>query len=123
MIEALVVAAAGSAGALARYQVDGFVQDHTHGALPVGTTLINIAGSLLLGILVGLHASDRLATSVELIAGTGFCGGFTTFSSLMYESTRLAQDGACRAAARVLTLNVVIGVAAAAVGLGVTGAL
>lgn len=122
MINVIVVLIGGALGALARYQLDGLIQDHTHGAMPVGTLVINVSGSLVLGLLVGLRLQHGLSSTVELAAGTGFCGAFTTFSSLMYEATRLAQDGAYRQAVRTLSLNVVLGGGAAALGLVVTGA-
>jgi CrcB protein len=123
VINVLVVLVGGALGALARYQLDGLIQDHTHGAMPVGTLVINVSGSLVLGLLVGLRLHHGMSATVELAAGTGFCGAFTTFSSLMYETTRLAQDGAYRQAARTLSLNVVLGGGAAALGLVATGAL
>lgn len=123
MISILVVMLGGAIGAIARYQLDGLIQDHTHGVLPIGTLIINVSGALALGILVGLRIEHGLPATFELAAGTGFCGAFTTFSSLMYESTRLAQDGAYRAATRTLSLNLVLGGAAACLGLLVTGAL
>ena len=123
MISILVVMFGGAIGAIARYQLDGLIQDHTHGALPIGTLVINVSGALALGILIGLRIEHGLPATLELAAGTGFCGAFTTFSSLMYESTRLAQDGAYRAATRTLSLNLALGGAAACLGLLVTSAL
>ena len=123
MISILVVMLGGAIGAIARYQLDGLIQDHTHGSLPIGTLVINVSGALALGILVGLRIEHGLPATLELAAGTGFCGAFTTFSSLMYESTRLTQDGAYRAATRTLSLNLVLGGAAACLGLLVTSAL
>lgn len=122
MTSLLVVLVGGALGAVARYQLDGLIQDHTHGALPVGTLVINVSGSLALGLLIGLRLQHGLSASVTLAVGTGFCGAFTTFSSWMYETTRLAQDGAYREAVRTLSLNVVLGCGAAALGLAVTGA-
>lgn len=123
MISVLVVVIGGALGAIARYWLDGLIQDHTHGAMPVGTLVVNVSGSLVLGVLVGLHLNYGLPATIELAAGLGFCGAFTTFSSLMYETTRLAQDGAYREATLSLSLNVVLGGIAAALGLLVTGAL
>jgi CrcB protein len=119
----VAIAVCGAFGSIARYQLDGFIQNHTQGALPFGTLIINVIGSLILGMLVGLHLRHGLSDTIELAVGTGFCGGFTTFSSLMYESTQLAQEGAHRQAVQILSLNMVLGGFAAAIGLAVTGAL
>lgn len=123
MIATLVLLVGGAVGAVARFHLDGFIQDHTHGALPAGTTIVNVSGAFVLGVIVGLSTRHVLGSNVELALGTGFCGAFTTFSSLMFESTRLAQDGAVAAAVRTLALNVVCGSVAAAVGLLIAGGL
>ena len=88
----------------------------------VGTLVINVIGSLILGVFVGLHLRHGLSNTIELAIGTGFCGGFTTFSSLMYESIQLTQEGAYRQVVQILSLNVVLGSVAAAIGLAATGA-
>jgi fluoride exporter len=123
MINVLVVVIGGALGAVARYLLDGLIQEHVHGAIPVGTLVINVSGSLVLGVLVGLQLEHGLPATIGLAGGTGFCGAFTTFSSLMYDTIRLAQDGAQREATLTLLLNVVLGGIAAALGLLVTGAL
>ncbi len=123
MISVLVVVIGGALGAIARYLLDGLIQDHVDGVIPVGTLVINVSGSLVLGVLVGLQLNHGLPATIELAGGGGFCGAFTTFSSLMYETTRLAQDGAHREAILTLSLNVVVGGIAAALGLLVPGAL
>ena len=123
MTSVLVVAIGGALGAIARYLLDGLIQERVHSAMPVGTLVINVSGSLVLGVLVGLQLNHGLPATIELAGGTGFCGAFTTFSSLMYETIRLAQDGAHREATLTLSLNVVLGGIAAALGLLVTGAL
>jgi CrcB protein len=123
MVAIVAVLICGALGAVARYQFDGLVQNHTQGVMPIGTLTINVAGSLILGVLVGLHLRHGLSDTFELAAGTGFCGGFTTFSSLMYETTQLAEEGAYRQAVGILSLNMILGGFAAALGLAVTGAL
>jgi CrcB protein len=121
VIDAVVVAVGGMVGALARFELDGFIQDHAHGTLPVGTLAVNTAGSFILGLLTASAVEAALNPTIELLVATGFCGAFTTFSSLMFEATRLAQDGAWRPATRTLALNVVLGLAAAAGGLALGG--
>ncbi|WP_415855284.1 fluoride efflux transporter CrcB [Sinomonas sp. G460-2] len=81
---------AGGVGAAARFVVDGLVRAKARTALPVGTILINVSGSFLLGLLAG--ATLRGAPSGLLaIAGTGFLGGYTTFSTASVETIRLVQ--------------------------------
>lgn len=116
------VAFCGALGSIARYQLDRFIENHTNGVMLLGTLIINVIGSLILGVFVGLHLRHGLSNTIELAIGTGFCGGFTTFSSLMYESTQLAQEGAYRPVVRILSLNMILGSFAAAIGLAATGA-
>lgn len=123
MVAVVAVFICGGLGTVARYQLDGLIQNHTRRVMPIGTLTINVVGSLILGVLVGLHLRHGLPDTIELAAGTGFCGGFTTFSSLMYESTQLAQEGAYRQAIRMLLLNMILGGFAAELGLAATGAL
>ena len=81
-------------GALARYGVAGTVQRWHGGTRPWGTAVVNVGGAVLLGLLAGLHTAGHLDGDVLTIVGTGFCGGFTTFSTWMVESVRLGEEGA-----------------------------
>lgn len=87
----LLLALAGGVGAGLRFMVDGLIRARARTALPVGTMLINITGSLLLGLLTGLVASHYTDTDVGLILGTGLLGGYTTFSTASFETVRLIQ--------------------------------
>jgi CrcB protein len=117
------IAAAGGAGAAARYLLDGWVQARADRALPVGTFVINVSGSFLLGVLAGLVVAHGFSPDAKLIAGTGFLGGYTTFSTFAYETVRLAEDGSRRLALVNVAVSVTAGIVAAAAGLLVTGAL
>ncbi|GAB3527017.1 fluoride efflux transporter CrcB [Arthrobacter monumenti] len=86
------MALAGGLGAGARFVVDGVAGSKFRTAMPLGTILINISGSLLLGLLVGLAASLTVPASLELIVGVGFLGGYTTFSTTNLETVRLIQN-------------------------------
>jgi CrcB protein len=88
---ALWVALAGGAGAVARFVLDGVIRARTGSRYPVGTTAINLSGSLLLGLVVGL-AGAVLPEPVRLVLGTGFLGGYTTFSTAAVETVRLAAE-------------------------------
>ena len=84
----VLVVLAGGLGGLARYGVVGVVQHSRRSSLPWGTAVVNLTGAAALGALVGL---DPGVVLVE-VAGTGFLGGFTTFSTWMVESVGLAHD-------------------------------
>lgn len=113
---ALLVALAGGLGAVARLVLDGAVTSRTGGRYPAGTFLVNVAGSLLLGLVVGLAAGALLPWRWELVAGTGFLGGFTTFSTAAVETIRLA--GARRWVAAVAHALGMIAVSVLAAGAG-----
>jgi CrcB protein len=87
----LWVALAGGLGAVARLVLDGVVKARTGAGYPVGTTVINLSGSLLLGLVGGL-AGTLLPEPVRLVLGTGFLGGYTTFSTAAVETVRLAAE-------------------------------
>lgn len=87
----LLLGLAGGLGAALRFVVDGLLRARLRTALPVGTMLINISGSLLLGFLAGLLSSRAASDAFQLILGTGFLGGYTTFSTASFETVRLIQ--------------------------------
>lgn len=107
---------AGGLGAVARFVIDGLVRERTSGALPWGTIAINVSGSFLLGLLTGLVAARALPAEWQLVAGTGFLGGYTTFSTASLETVRLLQEH--RWAAGLVTGLGVVVCATAAAGLG-----
>ena len=115
MILALAVALAGSVGAVARFLTDGAVQDRSTGTFPFGTLTVNCAGSLILGAVTALAWYHGLGGRAHAVVGVGFCGAFTTWSSVSWETVRLAEDGLGRQA----LLNLVGGVAAALAAAGV----
>jgi CrcB protein len=112
----LAVAVGGLLGAPARFAVDRVIAGRRPGVLPWGTFVINVSGSLLLGLLVGLDSAGRLPGVVVAGAGTGFCGAFTTFSTFSFELLGLLERGERRAAGAYLGLSLLAGVAAAAAG-------
>lgn len=114
-----LIALAGGIGAAARFVVDGVVRSLARTALPLGTIFINISGSLLIGILAGLVMAHQAPESLQLILGTGFLGGYTTFSTASLETVRLVQSGRTGLALLngVGTMVACVGAAAAGVGL------
>jgi fluoride exporter len=106
------VAVLGGVGAVARFWIDGRISQRLGGDFPLGTLTINLTGSLLLGLLTGLALSGEAL----VLVGTATLGSYTTFSTWMLETQRLAEDGEVRAAAVNAGLSVIVGVAAAALG-------
>ncbi len=102
----------GGLGALLRFWFDGLVAARLGRDFPLGTLLVNLSGAAILGLLVGLGLTgDRL-----LLAGTATIGSYTTFSTWMFESQRLAEDGELAVAAGNLLLSLLVGLGAAALG-------
>ena len=89
---ALWVALAGGVGAVLRLLLDGAIRARTGEGLPLGTAAINLSGSFVLGVVVGLSAHSVLAEPVHLVVGTGLLGGYTTFSTASFETVRLYTD-------------------------------
>ena len=106
------VALFGAAGAVARFRVDGAVSARLPSDFPVGTLVVNLPGSFALGILDGASVSHRVA----FLLGTGFMGGYTTFSTWMVESERLGEAGDVAGLLGNLGLSMLAGLAVAATG-------
>ena len=90
---ALWVALAGSAGALARFGLDGGLRRRWPTTFPWATLVVNVTGSLLLGLVTGLVLFRGEPDALRTVVGTGFCGGYTTFSTASFETVRLFQAG------------------------------
>lgn len=88
----LAVMLAGATGALLRFLIDAAVKHRRNVSFPWATVIINVTGSLLLGVLAGLVIFDGAPNSLQQIIGTGFCGGYTTFSTASFETVRLAEQ-------------------------------
>lgn len=87
----LLMALCGGVGAVCRFVLDAVVRGRAKGSMPWGTLLVNLLGSLLLGLLTAATARQGMRPDVKLVLGTGFCGGFTTFSTASVECVRLVQ--------------------------------
>jgi CrcB protein len=90
----LLVAVGGALGAAARYRLDRAIAVRQGGPFPLGTLAINVSGSIALGLLLGLALAHQVPTSIVTLAGTGFLGAYTTFSTFTFETLRLLEDGA-----------------------------
>ena len=111
--------AVGSAiGGVSRFLFGGAVQRLAGSTFPIGTLVVNITGSFLLGAILR-YGIDTPSLSPELRAmlTIGFCGGYTTFSTFSYETIALMEDGEWTRAAAYLTLSVLLSLAATFLGL------
>jgi fluoride exporter len=102
----------GGAGAVFRFLVDGTVSTWIPRDFPYGTLVVNLMGAFLLGVVDGLALSS---TSTALL-GAAAVGGYTTFSTWMLESQRLAEEGELPRALSNVTVSLVLGLLAAFVG-------
>ncbi|MFJ8578074.1 fluoride efflux transporter CrcB [Micromonospora sp. NPDC093277] len=115
----LLIAIGAALGAPLRYLTDRAVQARHGSVFPWGTLTVNVAGSLLLGALAGIPASH----AVTALIGTGFCGALTTWSTLSYETLRLARPGTHRHALANVLVSLVAGLGAASLGYALGRAL
>lgn len=107
------LAIAGGLGALARYAVEGMIAPRRSSPFPLSTLVVNVAGSAALGALTAAATRGGVAGDLVTVAGTGFIGAFTTFSTFTYETVRLIEDGAWRYALWNLLLSGPLSFAAA----------
>ena len=114
----LAVGLLGGAGSVARFVLDRAITDRAarrataRPAFPFGTLAVNLSGALLLGVLVGAAAGDD---ALRLL-GTGLLGAYTTFSTWMLETERLAAGGRRRAAAANIAISLALGLLAVWLG-------
>jgi fluoride exporter len=113
----LAVGTLGGLASAARFLIDVVVSAGWSGRLPAGTLLVNLSGSVILGLLVGI----ALSGDAYLLAGTAVIGSYTTFSSWLLESYRLGQDGRRWLLVVNIAASLVLGVAAVALGQLIAG--
>ena len=116
----LGVGVAGALGALARYGIASYVAARHPGPFPLGTFLINVAGSFVLGLLFGaLVEREALSPALRVSLTVGFLGAFTTFSTFTLETFRLVEDGALGAALAYVAASLAVGLLAVWLGVAV----
>lgn len=111
----------GMLGSIARYLAALLLTKTTPSTFPYGTFVVNVLGCLAIGVIYGL--SERFgwfSSELRLFLATGFCGGFTTFSSFAYENIQLLQDKDYLTFAAYSGLSFVLGLLAAFLGLSLT---
>lgn len=119
----LLLGLAGGLGAGTRFVVDGLIRSRLRTALPAATIAINVTGSFLLGLVAGAVIVHAAPPELQAIAGTGFLGGYTTFSTASFETVRLVQSGRTGLALLNGIGTAVAAIAAAAGGLALASLL
>ncbi len=113
----LLVAIGAAVGAPARYLTDRAVSTRWRTVFPYGTLVVNVVGSLILGVLLGGAARHGVSAQVAALGGTGFCGALTTYSTFGYETLRLLHDRLYRPAITNLVVSLTLGGLAAWAGI------
>jgi CrcB protein len=114
-VTALLVVVGALAGAPVRLWADRVAaRTRGHGSV-LGTLTVNIVGSAVLGVLLGLHA---VPAEVVALVGTGFCGTLTTFSTFGYDIVRLVEERLVGRALGYVAASLLLGLGAAAAGYG-----
>lgn len=114
----LLVGVGGFVGSVARYLVAILFSSQVSSVFPFATLTVNIVGCFLIGILFAVSdRGDVLSPEWRILLTTGFCGGFTTFSTFSYESLRLMQDGEYLYLGAYVFVSVFVGLAATYVGI------
>jgi len=113
----LVLVMLGAAvGAPCRWLLDQAISSRNPRAFPLGTWTINVTGSLVLGLVVAAYTVGPAPLAVVALVGTGFCGGFTTFSTFGFETIRLVESGSTFEAGLNVVSSVAVGLLAAFAG-------
>jgi fluoride exporter len=110
----LFVGLGGGIGAMLRYLFSSLIK---HNTFPYNTLFINIAGSLLIGIIFGLsEKTNVISEQLKLFLATGICGGFTTFSAFSVENMQMLKDGNYVTAAMYIFVSVALCIVAVLAG-------
>ena len=113
-----IIGIGGSLGAAARFLLGNLIRRGTQkiDPFPIGTWIINITGSFLLGILTGFHLTNLISDWLWFFGGVGFCGAYTTFSTFGNETITLIQEKKLKLAAIYVVTSIIFGVISAMIG-------
>lgn len=113
----LLVGAGGFVGSVARFLSQQLIARYYPSSFPWGTLWVNITGCFIIGLIYAMSEKGALISpEMRLLLATGFCGGFTTFSSFAYENITLIRDGELLYTFLYIAASIVIGFLAAYIG-------
>lgn len=116
----LLIGTGGFLGSISRYLLQDMVMKKIPSAFPFGTFLVNVSGCFLIGLIYGLSVKSRIMTEeMRFLLATGFCGGFTTFSTFSYESLALLKEGNYLYCSLYIFLSILTGILATFAGYGI----
>ncbi|ORI19530.1 chromosome condensation protein CrcB [Rhodococcus sp. 1163] len=119
----VLLAVAGATGAVVRFVLDSIIKSRWKTTFPWATFAINVSGSLLIGLVAGIVLFHSGPGDLQTIVGTGFCGGYTTFSTASFETVRLVEQRRRLLALTNALTTMVASIAACSAGLAIVYAL
>lgn len=122
MLKDILWVGTGSAiGGMSRYLAGKWISTITALAFPLSTFSINVLGSFIIGLLLGWQNKNGFTPSTLLFLSTGFCGGFTTFSTFSLENIMLIKQGNINIALLYMAASLIAGLTATYIGVLVIG--
>jgi fluoride exporter len=110
-LKILLLAAGGAIGTVSRYAVAGFTHKYFDGTFPLGTLMVNVIGSLVIGFLWGTWETANISSHLRTFIFIGILGGFTTFSTFSLETLNLFREGEFKMAIINILANNILGIA------------
>lgn len=114
ILRAILLVGIGSAGGgILRFLIGKWIHNLISTSFPLGTMIVNIAGCFIIGLVYGIFSRETSAdANMQFLLATGFCGGFTTFSSFMHENMVMLENGNLLQLAAYTTLSIILGITA-----------
>ena len=117
----ILVALGGATGSVFRYLTSIFVNKHFNTIFPIATFTTNFLGCFIIGLLLGVFEKQQLANNdLKFLLVTGFCGGYTTFSTFAYENVNLFNSNNSATAFVYIAASILVSLFAVWLGLAVT---
>jgi CrcB protein len=122
MLKLILIVGSGSAiGGISRFLLGRWVHERWPSVFPAGTLLINVLGCFLIAVVYTWTVKGNLPEETRLLLTTGFCGGFTTFSTFAWENLELLRNGNTGLAVTYTLASVVLGIGAALMAINLFG--